>query len=94
MAPTQERINDWFTHHPPKTELQIEAYRGLRDAGRIFASHIIAVVPDGPEQDEAIKSIRAAVMWANAGIACNEPKFPVTERKYPPGFDPEYLKNP
>lgn len=70
---TPQQLDNWFTYHPPIPELgQIDRYQQLREAGKRFADLINQFVPDGPEREEAIKSARQAVMWANAGIACNE----------------------
>lgn len=71
--PTAREIENWFTHHPPADADTISTYQTIRGMGRSFASQLVMLVPDGPEKEEAIKAIRAAVMWANAGVACNGP---------------------
>ena len=64
-------LDNWFTYHPPKVD-QPERYAGIRNQAHDLALVIQLNVPAGPERTEAIKKLREAVMWANAGIACNE----------------------
>src|SRR5882724_6967501 len=71
QQPTTRDIENWFTFHPVADNKQRHAYELIRSMGRSFASQIVASVPDGPEKEEAIKHLRSAVMWANAGVACN-----------------------
>lgn len=68
---TSQQLENWFTHHPPM-ENQPQRYQDIREAGKRFANLINEFVPASAERDEAIKAVRSAVMWANAGIACNE----------------------
>jgi hypothetical protein len=68
---TLRKIENWFTFHAANTT-QAERYQLMREQARRFAAEIYSHVPPGPEREEAIKSLRSAVMWANAGIACNE----------------------
>lgn len=65
-----DEIDNWFTHHPPTEDDTVRKYEHIRSHGRELAVCIDSLVPDGTEKDEAIKRIREAVMWANAGIAC------------------------
>jgi len=44
----------------------------LRSLGFQLAKAIDEDVPDSDEKTLAIACVRQAVMWANAGIACNE----------------------
>jgi hypothetical protein len=67
-------IENVFTYHPPTGPEQVQQYQEIRDGGRTLAELIDANVPDGPEKTTAINSIRLAVMWANAGIACAPPE--------------------
>lgn len=67
---TKEELANWFTYHAP-SEGQPLAYETIRSAGFHLADTVNDLVPDGPEKDQAIARIREAVMWANAGIACN-----------------------
>lgn len=71
MTSQQDRqLENWFTHHPPAGPAEVAIYQEIRQGGRELAELIADEVPDGPERDEAIRHVRAAVMWANAGIAC------------------------
>lgn len=64
-------IDNWFTHHPPRSDSQVHAYQQIREGGKILANRIRGQVPDGPEKQKAVEAVREAVMWANAGIACS-----------------------
>jgi hypothetical protein len=59
-----------FTYHAP-TESQVSKYRQLRDQAHEFALIITESVPACEERKQALFALRAAVMWANAGIACH-----------------------
>lgn len=67
---TKMNIDRWMTHHPPTAD-QVKQYEEIREAGRRFMEVVAKNVADTEERKEAFKMIRAAVMWANAGIACN-----------------------
>ena len=71
-------LDNLFTHHPPFGD-QIERYKVIRTAGKDFATVILSDVPPSPERSTALRKIREAVMWANAGIACNENEKPEPE---------------
>jgi len=62
-------VNNWFTYHSPDPN-QTESYKAIRDAGRKFAEVVLANTPESADQTTAIRTIREAVMWANASIAC------------------------
>lgn len=64
-------IAKWFTYHPPNGD-QVERYREIRTQGQVFAICLEEAVPDCPERKIAMQRIREAVMWADAGIKCNE----------------------
>lgn len=76
----QSKINHWFTYHPPQAG-QPEIYQTIRNHGREFANVINALVPDGPEKDEALSFVRYAVMAANSGIALGTPDTPVSDHR-------------
>lgn len=67
-------LENWFTHHPPRNDLQVIAYQKIRSSGRHLAAGIMNHCPPGHERNIALDKIREAVMWANAGIACGEPE--------------------
>jgi hypothetical protein len=66
----QAALDRWFTHHPPRNDMEIERYRRIRAAGKTFAEVIVAETPGGADQDTAIQRVREAVMISNAAIAC------------------------
>jgi hypothetical protein len=65
------RIENEFTHHPPKGD-QVQRYEKLRFNGGNLAEMVMELCPDSRERSTALAKIREAVMWANAAIACNE----------------------
>lgn len=70
MDPTlQEKIENWFTYHPPTPE-QVVQYGRIRDAAKDFAIVIAENTPPSADQTAAIRKVREAVMTANAAIAC------------------------
>jgi hypothetical protein len=69
---TPEQIHHLLTYLPP-TQDQIPRYQQLREAGEKFARAILHLCPPGPDQYDAIRKVREAVMTANAGIACHRP---------------------
>jgi hypothetical protein len=70
MSEQGQQLENWFTHHPPSGPGEVAVYQEIRKGGRELAELIVDEVPEGVERDEALRHVRAAVMWANAGIAC------------------------
>jgi hypothetical protein len=62
-------LTNLFTYHAPHGDQPLK-YTKIRAAGLHMAMAIDENAPDGPDKDEAMRLLRAAVMWANAGIAC------------------------
>lgn len=60
-----------FTFHKPKGD-QVARYTSLRETAKRFALDVMALTPEGPEQDVALEKLSEASMWANAAIARNE----------------------
>jgi hypothetical protein len=71
VAYPEPDLDNLFTHHPPVGD-QVERYETLRDKAKEFAALVVELVPNSPERSTAITKIREAVMFANAGIACNQ----------------------
>lgn len=69
MAITSEQLDNWFSYHSPSTD-QTVAYAKLRKAAGDFAAEIVRLTPASADQTAAIRHVRAAVMTANAAIAC------------------------
>lgn len=59
-----------FAYHPPTPE-QVEKYKRIRDAAKVFAQVILDETKGqyGSDQEAAIRHVRNAVMTANAAIA-------------------------
>lgn len=67
---TAEKIDHWFSYHPPVNESQKEAYGAIREAGKQMAMVVLSHTPGCADQTAAIRKIREAVMVANAAVAC------------------------
>ena len=72
VTSVQQWLDNVFTYHAPSPE-DVHAYERIRNAGREFAEVLVANVPNVYERAQAIDFIRHAVMWANAGRACQTP---------------------
>lgn len=70
MASTDQNLRNEYAYHPPTGTKQYrhEMVRNLIDAAH---SVIEELCPAGVELDQALVKLREAMMWANAGIACN-----------------------
>lgn len=64
-------LDNLFTYHPVHGD-QPERYKYMRGLAKDLATAVQDLVPPSPEQTMAIRKIQEAIMWANAGIACNE----------------------
>lgn len=61
-------INNWFTYHAPDADQRVK-YEAIRAHAREFAHVINNLVPDSADKTTALRTLREAVMWANAAIA-------------------------
>jgi hypothetical protein len=59
-----------FSYQPPTGEQEV-SYQLIRSAGLVLAQVICANSPAGPDQSDAVRKVREAVMTANAAIATN-----------------------
>lgn len=64
-------IGNWFSYHSPHPS-QVPRYNRIREKARELAVLIFSSTPPSPERDESIRTLRIAVMQANAAIACGE----------------------
>jgi hypothetical protein len=64
-------LDNEFTYHPPRNDREVAEHQAIRDAGKALAQMIEDVVPASPQQTLAIRKCQEAVMWGNAGLACN-----------------------
>lgn len=72
MTREQQQIDKAFTYHAPKPG-QADRYVAIRDKAKELALLVNSLSPPSREQSLALTKIEEAVMWANAGIARNEP---------------------
>lgn len=68
---TDHDIDNWFQYHAPTPE-QLPKYHAIREAGKNLANTILDNAPSSADQSAAIRSVREAVMTANAAIACEK----------------------
>ena len=68
----QAELDNVFSYHAPVGD-QVDRYGVIRAQARQLARVILAYSMDSEERRQALFAVRNAVMWANAGIACNEP---------------------
>ncbi len=66
------KIESAFTYHAPR-DGQVEKYAEIRNKAKEFAYMIAQLVPNSREQSLAITKLEECVMWANAGVARNQP---------------------
>lgn len=69
MIDYNEVVNRLGYH--PATEQTKELHAGMRQLFIYSACAVLAAVPAGREQSLALTALQEAMMWANAGIACN-----------------------
>lgn len=70
-----DSIKNRFTYHPPHGD-QASRYVALREKGMELANLICFLSVPSREQALAITKLEESIMWANAGIARNEPMPP------------------
>ena len=78
MSPIPD-IEGWFNHHhlTPEQGRKVDTLRGVFKAAALT---IAEMVPYSAEYSNALRYLRQASMWANAGVACNpETPIPVKE---------------
>ena len=61
-------LENIFTYHAPDKK-DLEDYRAIREAAKVFAATILEHSPKCDDQSVAIRKVREAVMSANASIA-------------------------
>ena len=61
-------VNDVFEYHAPTPE-DVEAYKQIRAAAKVFAFTIVRTCPRSADRSVALRKVREAVMTANASIA-------------------------
>ena len=72
MESDEARIENVFSFHPPADPSVAQRHEHVRDALKLAAVALVGLVPECQERDVALDKLREAMMWANAGIACNQ----------------------
>lgn len=68
---TSRNLEQHFSHHEVNDEQQA-GLLAVREHALALAKVILQRVPDGADQQAAIRKVREAMMTANAGISCGE----------------------
>jgi hypothetical protein len=68
-----QQVLDRFAFHPA-TPVTGPRHDALRHACGDLAVIITELVPDGRHQSLALTALQEAMMWGNAGIACDTPR--------------------
>ena len=63
-------LENWFMYHESENATETAKYETIRSAAKVFAEVILANTPASADQTVAVRTVREAVMWANASIAC------------------------
>lgn len=67
---TAEEANR-FAYHPPKDARAMAAHEAVRLHAHRLADALADLVPAGRHREHAINAVQEAMLWANAGIACD-----------------------
>lgn len=70
---TEENLDDVFSYH--NDERRVPHYNAVREAAKELARAILRNSPDCADRSTALRSVRNAVMEANAAIAL-APEYP------------------
>lgn len=70
MPVTQSNVDEVFTYHAPDAGQQA-ALEAVRDKAKELAQTILELTPPCADQQAALRSLREAVMTANAAIVLN-----------------------
>lgn len=69
MVDLNEIVNRFGYH--PATEATKALHAEIRQGFIYMAAALVASIPAGREQALALTALQEAMMWANAGVACN-----------------------
>jgi hypothetical protein len=50
------------------TDAQLEAMAKLREAARVYAEVLDAILPEGPDKDFVLRAHRSTAMWCNVAL--------------------------
>lgn len=65
---TRANLHELFKYHSP-TPMQSITYQQMRKAAYDFANAILALTPEGADQQAALRKVREALFTANSAIA-------------------------
>jgi hypothetical protein len=68
-------MKEWFEYQRPSPN-QVDRITVVREVCGAAYDTLIELCPDSPERDEAIRSVRAAMMWGNASIVFEDAGYP------------------
>lgn len=82
MNQSHENITNDFGFHPA-TDMTAELHNSTRSNFANIAHWVIDNVPKGYAREQSIFRLREAMMWANAGIACDSDNAALVEMEQP-----------
>lgn len=50
------------------TDKQLEQMTALREAAKLYAATLEAMLPDGPDKTYLLRSFRSTAMWVNVAV--------------------------
>lgn len=68
----EDDVENRFTYHPVKGQLQADKYQLIRDKCKALAKEILRQVPPSREQSVAITKLEEVMFWSCAAVARNE----------------------
>ncbi len=72
VTPLTDEERERFRFHPA-TDVTGPRHETVRIAAEAFAVELAELVPAGRHRALALTAVQEAMMWANAGIACDTP---------------------
>lgn len=69
---SEEDVENRFTFHPAKDQLQADKYQLIREKCKALAKEILRQTPPSREQSVAVTKLEEVMFWASAAVARNE----------------------
>lgn len=74
MDSVEEILKHWFSFHPPADNNVAHTHDWVREKCGDLAIQLNDAVPPGVEKMNMFDKLREVMFWANAGVACNQPR--------------------
>ena len=69
---SDEKLANWFDHHPPSTPAIVEAHEQIRAGYKALALQMNNLLPEGPDKTVALRAIYDGMMQANSVVATSQ----------------------